>query len=170
MVELILEFSDWVLRASPELGMEVFVADTENSESLPRDKVARFLGGIDDGLEVRYLEHIISELNDMTPEFHNRLVQLMVERLKAEPRGEGWEGGMERLVGFLKESRQYGRGKAFGLIPKNGQSSECQGCIGVVSIRLTDESRQILHSTRPRLLCSVTWGSTSRLWRYTCSR
>ncbi|KAJ9133564.1 Vam6/Vps39-like protein [Pleurostoma richardsiae] len=122
MIDLILEFSGWTLRADPELAMEVFVADTENAETLPRDRVAKFLGGIDAGLERRYLEHVIAELNDMTPDFHNRLVELYVQHLKeGEPRDEAWRGEMERLVTFLKESRQYGLGKAFSLIPKDDQ-------------------------------------------------
>ena len=42
--------------------------------NLPRDKVVNFLQNIDVDLEVKYLEHVINELNDLTPEFHNRLV------------------------------------------------------------------------------------------------
>jgi 6-phosphofructo-2-kinase/fructose-2,6-biphosphatase 2 len=42
MIDLILEFAEWPLRQDPELGMEVFLADTENAETLPRDKVLNF--------------------------------------------------------------------------------------------------------------------------------
>ncbi|KAK3943557.1 hypothetical protein QBC46DRAFT_446904, partial [Diplogelasinospora grovesii] len=125
MVDLILEFSEWTLRKDPNLGMEVFLADTENAETLPREKVIRFLGGIDTNLEVRYLEHCIGELNDMTPDFHNRLVELYVSQLrgvKEGERGREWENLMERMVVFLKESRQYSLGKARLLIPKDDPS------------------------------------------------
>ncbi|EAQ86736.1 hypothetical protein CHGG_07989 [Chaetomium globosum CBS 148.51] len=75
MIDVILEFSEWTLRKDPELGMEVFLADSENAETLPRDKVLAFLDGVDIGLEIQYLEHIINELNDMTPDFHDLLMQ-----------------------------------------------------------------------------------------------
>jgi hypothetical protein len=52
MIDLILEFAEWPLRANPELGMEIFLADTENAETLPREKVVNFLQGIDMDLEV----------------------------------------------------------------------------------------------------------------------
>lgn len=122
MIDVILEFSEWTLRKDPELGMEVFLADSENAETLPRDRVLAFLGGIDIGLEIRYLEHIIGELNDMTPDFHNRLVELFIRQLldKEKERGEEWDALMERLVRFLKESKQYSLGKARALIPKDG--------------------------------------------------
>lgn len=120
-IELVFEYAEWVLKADPDLAMEVFVGDTENAESLPRDRVAAYLAGIDPALEERYLSHVISELNDLTPEFHNRLVELMVERLKREPRGEGWDGVMERFIAFLRSSRQYSLSRAFGMVPRDGE-------------------------------------------------
>ncbi|SPQ27697.1 ba08438f-5090-40a7-97ca-5b2b96337844 [Thermothielavioides terrestris] len=119
MIDVILEFSEWTLRKDPELGMEVFLADSENAETLPRDRVLAFLGGIDIGLEIRYLEHIIGELNDLTPDFHNRLVELFIRQLTEKPRGDEWNALMERLVRFLRESKQYSLGKARALIPKD---------------------------------------------------
>ncbi|KAK0741751.1 vacuolar sorting protein 39 domain 1-domain-containing protein [Apiosordaria backusii] len=125
MIDVILEFSEWTLRQNPELGMEVFLADTENAETLPRERVVEFLRGVDVKLETRYLEHVINELGDGTPEFHNRLVELFVLQLreggKKEKDGKEWEGLMERLVRFLRESRQYSLGKALAQIPKEGE-------------------------------------------------
>ncbi|KAK3343848.1 hypothetical protein B0T25DRAFT_309336 [Lasiosphaeria hispida] len=119
MIDVILEFSDWTLRKDPKLGMEVFLADSENAETLPRDQVIRFLGGIDPALEIEYLEHVITELNDMTPDFHNRLVELFIRQLREQERGEDWGLLMERLVRFLKESRQYSLSRAFTMIPRD---------------------------------------------------
>lgn len=122
MIDLILEFSEWTLRRAPDLAMEVFVADTENAETLPRERVVEFLGRIDPRLEVRYLEHIIQELNDLTPDFHNRLVELLVEQLKGSDAREGeWEKQMDLLVKFLKESGQYSLGKAYSLLKGDGE-------------------------------------------------
>ncbi|KAH6620933.1 hypothetical protein B0J18DRAFT_211147 [Chaetomium sp. MPI-SDFR-AT-0129] len=121
LIDVILEFSEWTLKKDPKLGMEVFLADSENAETLPRDKVLAFLDKIDIGLEIQYLEHIINELDDMTPDFHDRLVELFIKQLtdKEGERNEEWEALMGRLVRFLKESKQYGLGKARGLIPKD---------------------------------------------------
>lgn len=142
MIDLILEFSGWALRRSPDLAMEVFLGDTENAETLPRERVVRFLGGVDPRLEVRYLEHVIGELNDLTPDFHNLLVELLVQQLREK--GEGGEGGekgekgeaerdeawwaqMGRLVRFLKESGQYSLGRAFSLLKGDGELSPTSG-------------------------------------------
>lgn len=121
-IDLILEFAEWPLRANPELGMDIFLADTENAETLPRDKVVSFLQSIDVSLEVKYLEHVITELNDLTPDFHNRLVGAYMRELKEihDKDSEEWAGLMARLVDFLRSSKQYSLSKAFGLIPRDG--------------------------------------------------
>ena len=120
MIDVILEFSEWTLKKDPKLGMEVFLADSENAETLPRDRVIQFLGKIDGKLEIQYLEHIITELNDSTPEFHNRLVDRFIKELReGHEQGEEWDSLMERLVKFL-ETGQYSPNKAFRLIPKDG--------------------------------------------------
>ncbi|KAJ3563515.1 hypothetical protein NPX13_g8167 [Xylaria arbuscula] len=120
MIDLILEFADWVLRRDPDLGMEIFLADSENAETLPRGRVVTYLSGIDAELEIRYLEHIVDELNDGTPEFHNRLVELLINSLRDDTnRGGKWEERLQELVTFLKESHQYGLTRAFGMIPRD---------------------------------------------------
>lgn len=122
MIELILEFSEWTLRKAPDMAMEVFLGDTENAETLPREKVVQYLDGIDTRLEVRYLEHIIGELNDLTPDFHNGLVELLVSQLRgSDKRDEEWQMDMIRLNGFLKESRQYSLTRAFTLLKGDGK-------------------------------------------------
>ncbi|KAK0613874.1 hypothetical protein B0T14DRAFT_436647 [Immersiella caudata] len=122
MIDVILEFSDWALRKDPKLAMEVFLADSENAETLPRKRVDEFLRGIDPALEIEYLEHIIMELKDMTPGFHDRLVELLIARLIDTEQGKGWDDLMERLLRFLGQtwqgSQQYGLLTAFNLIPK----------------------------------------------------
>ncbi|KAI0423695.1 AvaB protein [Xylaria sp. FL1042] len=120
MTDLILEFAKWVLRRDPDLGMEVFLADSENAETLPREKIVGYLGGISVELEIRYLEHIINELGDGTPEFHNRLVELLINALKDDKnRDVKWEERLHKLVEFLKETHQYGLSRAFGMIPRD---------------------------------------------------
>ncbi|KAH6639956.1 vacuolar sorting protein 39 domain 1 [Truncatella angustata] len=120
LVDLILEFSEWVLRREPDSGMEVFLADSENAETLPRDRVVHFLAGIDEKLELKYLEHIIEELDDATPDFHNRVVDLRVEMLKEMKQDDAARTeASEKLVHFLRESSQYSLGQAHRLIPRD---------------------------------------------------
>lgn len=123
MIDLILQFVDWPLRSDPELGMDVFLADTENAETLPRDRVLGFLQRIDSKLAVRYLEHIIHELNDTTPDFHQKLVEIYIEGLKDAP----FNGEEERLdwyektMSFLRGSRFYQAYKALNHLDQKGQ-------------------------------------------------
>jgi tetratricopeptide (TPR) repeat protein len=119
MIDLILEFAEWPLRTDPQLGMEVFIADTENAETLPRQQVADYLQNIDSQLAVRYLEHIVEELNDTGPDFHQRLVDLLLERLREGKFESDEEKGRwrERLQTFLKTSSQYNKVRVFKQLP-----------------------------------------------------
>ncbi|KAL5116230.1 Vacuolar morphogenesis protein 6 [Pleosporales sp. CAS-2024a] len=119
MIDLILEFAEWPLRTDAALGMDVFLADTKNAEELPRDKVLDFLQQIDLKLAVRYLEHIIEELDETNPDFHQRLVDLLLERLRSgdfanDEEKKEWR---ERLQLFLKTSRNYNNYRVFQQLP-----------------------------------------------------
>lgn len=126
MIDLILEFAEWPLREDPELGMEIFLADTENAETLPRHRVADFLQEIDTTLAVRYLEHVIDELNDMSPDLHQRLLMLYLDILKKHRSGE-WkfdsEGifvlWKEKFLEFLQSSSQYSPAKMLDRLPRD---------------------------------------------------
>ena len=52
----------------------------------PRDKVLEHLEKISSDLAIEYLEYIIHELGDTTPEFHNKLILAYLQKLKAMPR------------------------------------------------------------------------------------
>ncbi|KAF1924659.1 glycoside hydrolase family 28 protein [Didymella exigua CBS 183.55] len=115
MIDLILEFAEWPLRTDPALGMDVFLADTQNAEELPRHQVLAFLEGLDLKLAVKYLEHVIEELNDLTPDFHQKLVDLFLERLRSGEFEDEAEKGRwrERLQTFLKTSGSYNNYRVF---------------------------------------------------------
>ncbi|KAH6996985.1 SPX domain-containing protein [Ilyonectria destructans] len=119
-INLILEHAEWTLKANPDQALEIFIGDTENAETLPREQVVAFLHEVDAKLECKYLEHIINELEDMTPDLQNRLVELYVKNLKGGERDKEWNSLMERFVAFLRESRHvYSLTKAFALIPRD---------------------------------------------------
>ncbi|KAI4265109.1 MAG: hypothetical protein L6R38_009646 [Xanthoria sp. 2 TBL-2021] len=119
MIDLILRFADWPLDVDPNLGMEVFLADSENAETLPRQKVLNFLSSKDKTLAEKYLKHIIEELNDTTPTFHQKLVDIYIQGLKegnfaGEPSRKQWE---EHTLSFLRSSRYYQPYKALQKLP-----------------------------------------------------
>ncbi|EEA22549.1 vacuolar morphogenesis protein AvaB, putative [Talaromyces marneffei ATCC 18224] len=121
--DLILEFAEWPLREEPELGMDVFLADTENAETLPRHQVEEFLEKIDVALAIRYLEHVIDELNDLSPDLHQRLLHLYLERLKSyektcEEDEETYTLWQAKFLEFLKSSSQYSPAKMLNLLPR----------------------------------------------------
>ncbi|KAK1091231.1 Vacuolar morphogenesis protein 6 [Friedmanniomyces endolithicus] len=116
MVDLVLEFVRWPLGVDKEKGMEVFVADTDFAERLPRGKVVEFLKDMDEGLEEEYLEHVVGELGDGTAEFHQRLVDMYIMRLKG--RGAQDEGQTkQKLDMFLRKSTAYNKVATFRQLP-----------------------------------------------------
>lgn len=122
MIDLILEFAAWPLRTDENLGMQVFIADTENAESLPRQVVLEFLERINVKLAITYLEHVIEELDDLNPLFHQRLVDLLLERLRSgdfEGGEEARHAWRERLQRFLRTSANYNKSRVFQQLPAN---------------------------------------------------
>lgn len=123
MIDLILQFSEWPVRSEPKLGMEVFLADTENAEALPRHRVLDFLQDIDLELNLQYLEHIIDELNDQTPEFHERLITRYLDKVKTLPAEDAGKAQyQEKLQSFLSTSQRYNKTKVLRDIPSEGNS------------------------------------------------
>lgn len=150
-IDLILEFAGWPLKEDPELGMEIFLADTENAETLPRHKVLQFLENIDSKLGIKYLDHIIHELNDSTPDFHQRLIGHYLDRLKSG----GFKDVEEQtevtgqFLSFLRESRSYSAGKILNSLPRGMSSLYGPFCIAVDFLLLDaifHEARAILFS------------------------
>ncbi|KAJ5095024.1 Vacuolar sorting protein 39/Transforming growth factor beta receptor-associated domain 1 [Penicillium argentinense] len=106
-IDLVLEFADWPFRTQPEMGMEIFLAETENAETLPRPRVLSFLEGVDSNLAIRYLEHVIQEWNDLTPDLHQRLVMLYLSHIIADKNSPY----KEKFLAILKDSEQYSPAK-----------------------------------------------------------
>lgn len=122
MVDIILEFAEWPIRADPNMGMDIFLADTENAENLPRDRVLAFLMPLDNVLAVKYLEHIINELNDSTPGHHQQLVDAYLAKLKThkfanEKQHQDYRNHLEE---FLRKSTYYNKLKTFNQLPVDG--------------------------------------------------
>jgi Vam6/Vps39-like protein vacuolar protein sorting-associated protein 39 len=117
LVDLTLEFAKWPMEVDSERGMEIFLADTENAELLDRHKVLGFLEELDESLAQKYLEHVIDEWNDMTPDLHQRLLTIYLDRLKSD--ASDHVEVLEKLLTLLRTSTQYSPAKLLSLIPRD---------------------------------------------------
>jgi Vam6/Vps39-like protein vacuolar protein sorting-associated protein 39 len=70
--------------------------------------VVDYLVSIKRDLGIRYLEHLINDLQELSPTFHDRLVALYLEEASdsATPESQRKEV-RDKLVTFLEESDQY---------------------------------------------------------------
>ena len=73
-IELILEFSLWVILASPEDGLTIFTEDMDTVENLPRGRVLEWLLRNSRQLVIPYLEHLILVWGETNQLFHNSLI------------------------------------------------------------------------------------------------
>jgi hypothetical protein len=81
-IDIILQFSDWVLNKYPEEGLTIFTEDVAEVENLPRPKVLDFLIRNHKNLIIPYLEHVIHVWNDTNAICHNALIHQYRERLQ----------------------------------------------------------------------------------------
>ncbi|KJE00813.1 hypothetical protein I311_05610, partial [Cryptococcus gattii NT-10] len=112
-LDLILEFSKWILEEDPAMGLTVFTGDEPEIISLPRDKITAFLSSIDRGACEGYLEYIIGMWGEEGAEFHDKLAELyMVDSRVREKESEREserekENAYTKLLKFLNDSTHY---------------------------------------------------------------
>lgn len=159
-IDLILEFGKWPLEENRDLGMEIFLAETENAETLPRHRVLSFLEGIDTKLAIRYLEHVIQEWNDMSPDLHQRLLMLYLDRIYADKSDKECK---DKFLSMLKESEQYSPAKTLDRLDREGMYRLPSKLSNISNILQTRTS------TRHGLSYLARWVSIARFWRFTCS-
>ncbi|KAI8342574.1 vacuolar sorting protein 39 domain 2-domain-containing protein [Chlamydoabsidia padenii] len=111
--DLVLLYSRWVLETDSVHGMEIFIDDLAEVESFPRNRVLHHLASISDNLTIQYLEYIMDELHDQTPEFHNRLAIAYLDKIKADHKNTT----RGKLLQFLAESTHYRAEKILSRLP-----------------------------------------------------
>ncbi|KAI8335046.1 vacuolar sorting protein 39 domain 2-domain-containing protein [Chlamydoabsidia padenii] len=104
--DLVLFYSRWVLESDPVRGMDIFIDDLAQVEHFPRDRIIQHLTTISDHLTIQYLEYIMDELHDQTPDFHNRLAIAYLQKIK-----------MDQLLQFLADSTYYRAEKILSRLP-----------------------------------------------------
>jgi len=98
-IELVLEFSQWVLLASPEEGLAIFTEDMDTVESLPRAQVLDFLLRNGRALVIPYLEHLVLVWGEEGATFHNSLLLQYKDRvLESDLRDEESRAKLGRLL------------------------------------------------------------------------
>ncbi|KAI9478472.1 MAG: CNH domain-containing protein [Benjaminiella poitrasii] len=118
--DLVLQYSRWILEKDPEHGMDIFIDDLTEVETFPRDKVLKHLESISNDLAIQYLEYIIEELHDESPEFHNRLVIAYLDKIHFDKKGEDKETKSKirtKLISFLTDSSCYKAEKILSRLP-----------------------------------------------------
>lgn len=119
LIGLILEYAEWPIRTRPELGMEIFLADSENAETLPRERVSFFLKAIDKALAIQYLEHVIDELDDQSTKLHEELLTLYLEELANLDAAESKHRDTQmKFLTLLRSSTHYSPSQFLHQLPK----------------------------------------------------
>ncbi len=119
-IDLIFEFSKWPLSIDIKYGIDLFLEDSIESESLNHEKVVNFLSNISKVLTEQYLIHIINNLHDKSSKFHNKLIELYIEKLKNDKIGNNngqWDFDLDKICKFLTSSQWYEPDKILKIIP-----------------------------------------------------
>lgn len=126
-LDLIFSASEWVFSRSPSTGLDLFIADREEVETLPRHAVLRHLQKFEQpGVLTKYLEHIIFTLHEDGPDFHERLAEIYlddVERLDTAGTSDALserKAAYTKLTDFLETSTQYRADRLLGKIRDGG--------------------------------------------------
>ncbi|KAI8050490.1 vacuolar sorting protein 39 domain 1-domain-containing protein [Syncephalis plumigaleata] len=81
-IDLIWEFSVWVLQMYPDRGLAIFTEDMFEVDTLPHDQVLDHLEEVSETLAIQYLEYLINDLSSVSSQFHTRLAELYLMQAK----------------------------------------------------------------------------------------
>ncbi|KAM0791703.1 hypothetical protein ACM66B_003975 [Microbotryomycetes sp. NB124-2] len=112
-LDVILESSRWVLELNRDAGMQIFVADLEEVESLPRHAVMDHLASIGSDVCQLYLENVIHSLDEQGAEFHEKLIELYLDDVQSQDLTTAYD----KLVNLLETSTSYRADRVLGRLP-----------------------------------------------------
>lgn len=119
-IDLIVEFSYWPIKEKESYGLDLFLEDSTESQSLDRFKVLNYVQGISHSLTIQYLEHILNEKKEKNHHFHTTLA---IEYIKCLQNADGKNSEeskavFAKLMKFLKSKPCYYRvEKIFSSLP-----------------------------------------------------
>ncbi|GAA5915260.1 hypothetical protein JCM8208_004517 [Rhodotorula glutinis] len=160
-LEVVLAASEWVFEQDKEAGLQVFLADLEEVETLPRHAVMAHLDKVGRDVCTRYLEHIIHALGEQGVDFHEKLVELYLATVQAAPSGRD-EATYKKLLDLLESSTSYRPDRVLGRLPSEnmhevravllGRLGRHEGALQIYVYQLAD------HATA-ELYCKRVWDS-----------
>ncbi|KAI8812376.1 CNH domain-containing protein [Cladochytrium replicatum] len=81
-LDLVIEYSSWALEQNPALGIKIFTEQYDEIDFETRQRITDHLQHISSDLSTLYLEHLIHELRDPSPDFHDRLIHNYLADIK----------------------------------------------------------------------------------------
>jgi hypothetical protein len=162
-LDLIFSAVEWVFATNRPSGLQVFTADLEEVENLPRHAVLLFLEKVGPDVCQAYLEHIINGMGEDGPEFHEKLIELYLAQVRASKDSQRFivfdttpdlsadaerEPLYKKLLDFLQTSSQYRADRVLGRLPNNevyearaillGRLGQHQAALQIYVTRLQD--------------------------------
>ncbi|GAA5832662.1 hypothetical protein JCM11251_001402 [Rhodosporidiobolus azoricus] len=118
-VEVIYDASRWVFEQDKNAGLQIFVADIEEVEALPRHSTMSHLEKVGRDVCIRYLEHIIHELGERGADFHEKLIDLCLAEVVQGKKATGNrdEAVYCKLLDLLESSTSYRADRILGRLP-----------------------------------------------------
>ncbi|KAH8100006.1 hypothetical protein BXZ70DRAFT_939950 [Cristinia sonorae] len=116
-MDQVFEHAHWIFEENPEIGLEIF---TSEEAELPRHAVMDYLEMIDINICARYIEFLISEREEVTPEYHDRLAELYLRStVQAKKKGDSdrRRATYTKLLEFIDTTQHYRPDRLFGLLP-----------------------------------------------------
>ncbi|KLO10830.1 hypothetical protein SCHPADRAFT_906559 [Schizopora paradoxa] len=115
-LDQIFDASRWIYKQDTSKVLEVF---TSELVELPRSAVTDFLEELDTSLCIQFLEYLISEREEVSPVFHDRLAELYLGRTtsakkKSKP---DFDQAYSKFLTFIQTTDIYRVDRLFGLLP-----------------------------------------------------
>uniref|UniRef100_A0A0K3CJ75 BY PROTMAP: gi/342319407/gb/EGU11356.1/ Rab guanyl-nucleotide exchange factor [Rhodotorula glutinis ATCC 204091] n=1 Tax=Rhodotorula toruloides TaxID=5286 RepID=A0A0K3CJ75_RHOTO len=146
---VILDASRWVFEQDVESGLQIFCADLEEVESLPRHAVMAHLEGVGRDVCIKYLEHIIWQLDEQGADFHEKLIELYLQAVQAPSTGRDDES-YRKLLDLLETSKSYRADRILGRLPSEdmhevravllGRLGRHEGALQIYVYQLEDQA------------------------------
>ncbi|KAF9266470.1 hypothetical protein L218DRAFT_956243 [Marasmius fiardii PR-910] len=115
-LDRIFESSRWLFEQDPTMALEVFKSE---DVELPRQAVADYLENMDPSLCALYLEYLIHEREEKSPEFHDRIAELYSKMtIAAKKRGDEklHKEFYDKLLKFIDTTHVYQVDRLYGLL------------------------------------------------------
>ncbi|KAJ3187941.1 Vam6/Vps39-like protein [Gaertneriomyces sp. JEL0708] len=83
-LQLILEYAAWILQKDHEEGMKIFTEHFDEIDPLSTQRIIHALELLSTDAVLEYLEYLVHELHNSTPDIHDRLVIGYISKLKSD--------------------------------------------------------------------------------------